>query len=306
MFNQQRFVVWLMFLIVAAAANADPVAYVIGAAGISNQEQFGTVDLATGAFQQIGPNMPFGSFGLASGPNGSLLTLAYCGDLYSINAATGVATFVGNTGLADCTTVGVSPCGPNSAFDLASLGGKVYATDFQNDLYAVDPISGKATFLGHTAIPAAPATLGSFNPDGTINFADEAVWGAGGKLYATFDALTFDLDTNQPVDLLVPPMLYEIDPGTGSTTIIGPTDPGIGGVVGESGAYYAFNDAFGQVCSLNLANGNTSQCTNFDPAAGVIQGAAPTPEPASLALAGIGVGIAALVIGRRRRSRLQR
>jgi hypothetical protein len=47
----------------------------------------------------------------------------------------------------------------------------------------------------------------------------------------------------------------------------------------------------GQIDGLNLANGNTNFISNFDPAAGVIQGAVPvpTPEPSSLALFGTGL-----------------
>jgi hypothetical protein len=58
-----------------------------------------------------------------------------------------------------------------------------------------------------------------------------------------------------------------------------------------NGAYYAFNDLANQITSLNLANGNTRFVSNFDSAAGVIQGAipVPTPEPSSLALFGTGL-----------------
>ncbi len=47
----------------------------------------------------------------------------------------------------------------------------------------------------------------------------------------------------------------------------------------------------GQKDGLNLANGNTNFISNFDPPAGVIQGAVPvpTPEPSSLALFGTGL-----------------
>ena len=37
-------------------------------------------------------------------------------------------------------------------------------------------------------IPVIPYVPGSLNPDGTINFYDEAIFGAEGKLYETFDA----------------------------------------------------------------------------------------------------------------------
>jgi len=49
------------------------------------------------------------------------------------------------------------------------------------------------------------------------------------------------------------------------------------------------------VVTLDVANGKTSLVSNFDPAAGIIVGAAPTPKPASVALAGLGL-IAAFVL----------
>ena len=57
-----------------------------------------------------------------------------------------------------------------------------------------------------------------------------------------------------------------------------------------------------QVLALNLANGGTSFVSNFDPAIGDIDGAAPTPEPASIMLVGIGVAAAAVVRRRKRRA----
>jgi hypothetical protein len=276
----------LAFVLATIAANADSLVYIV-----NGSQQFGTVDLATGAFQQIGPPQPeAGSFGLASAPNRSLVTFAYSSNLYSINPATGVPTLVGPTGLDDCATVS-SPCGPTSASTLGSFAGKIYATDFQNSLYEVNPVTGAATLIGSTGIPAIPFVPGTLNPDGTINFFDQAIFDAGGKLYITFDAFVFDLGSFSIVGTVVDPALYQINPLTGGATLVGPTDLGIGAVTGVNGVYYAFNDLANQITSLNLANGNTSFVSNFDPAAGVIQGAipVPTPEPSSLALFGTGL-----------------
>ena len=180
------------------------------------------------------------------------------------------------------------------------MGRKDLATDFQNSLYLVNPITGAATMLAHTGIPAIPFLPGSFNPDGTINFFDEAMWGAGANLYATFDALTFDLSTSTVASVLVAPELYRIDPESGIATVIGPTDLGIGGVADVNGTSYAFNDLTNQVVKIDLANGNTVSVTNFDAAAGVIQGASPVvPEPASIMF--VGCGIAGLLVCRARR-----
>lgn len=300
MLIRQKLILSLALLTIPATAG--PLAYIVSG-GLTGAGQFGTVDLSTGAFQQIGPLEPDGYFGLAPGPNGSLLSLTYAGNLDSINPATGVPTRIGATGLGACV-IPSPACGPTSAFSLGSVDGKIFATDFQNDLYVVNPLTGAATLLSNaTGIPASPFVLGSQNPDGTLNFADEAIWGSGGYLYVTYDAITFDPVAGQPSSILLAPKLYRVDPSTGLATVIGPTDLGIGGAMVVNGSTYEFNDLTGQIATLDLSTGTTNPTGYFDPSAGVIQGAAPTPEPESLALASI--GIAALVISRRRRRCLQ-
>jgi hypothetical protein len=267
--------------------------YVIG-----GSQEFGAIDVTTGVFQSLGPapSAALGYFGLAAGPNGSLYTFLYNGDVVSINPATGVASDIGPSGLGDCTTPGVSPCGPNSANDIGGSGGNIYATDYQNQLYGLNPMTGAATLIGPTGIPAfAPG----FNPDGTVTFYDEAIFGAPGGLYMTFDSFEFDLNTFTNGSVVVAPELYRINTSTGGATPLGPTDLGIGAVVGVNGTYYAFDDITNQIESLNLANGSTTFVSNFDPAAGLIQGAAATPEPASIAL--VGIGLLAVATSRIRR-----
>lgn len=173
----------------------------------------------------------------------------------------------------------------------------MYATDFKNRLYAVDPLSGSAKLIGATGIPAIPFIPGALNPDGTINFYEEALFGGEGKLYATFDALVFDLATSSVASIAVAPSLYEIDPSTGRATVIGATDLSIGAVVSTNGTHYAFNLLRGEITGLDLATGNTTLLRETDPAAGTIRGAATlTPEPLPIALTGFGI---ALVFARR-------
>jgi hypothetical protein len=170
---------------------------------------------------------------------------------------------------------------------LGNLGSKIYATDFQNSLYNIDSTTGLATLIGSTGIPGVPYIPGSTNPDGSFNFYDEAIFGAGGKLYITYDAFVFSFDTFSVVKTVIDPKLYEVNPATGAATLVGPTDLQIGAVTGINGVYYAFNE-IGQITTLDFTTGSTSYVTDFDPAAGVIQGAVaaptPVPEPGTLTL----------------------
>lgn len=228
-----------------------------------------------------------GSAGLAPGPNGFLYTLAVGGDLDAIDPATGVTKDIGPTGLADCTAP-TSPCGPKSANALASLGGVIYATDFANNLYRVDPATGAAILVGPTGIPAAPTPL-TVNPDGSLNGFEQGLFAADGKLYSTFQAFTFDGSTFATKSILEPPKLYLIDPATGTTSAVAPTDFNLEAVAQVGSTVYAFKDFDNQIVTLNLANGQTSLVGSFDPALGFVTGVAPTPEPTPIVLITIGL-----------------
>lgn len=290
MLTRRMLIFSLAPVLLGASASAGPIVYVI-----NGSQQLGTIDLTTGTFQSIGPGPnqnALGYFGLAAGPNGTLETFLYNGDVDSINPATGIATDIGSSGLVKCTTFYASPCPPNTANDIGTSGGEIYATDYQNRLYGLNPLTGAATLIGSTGIPAF---VSGANPDGTVTFYDEAIFGGPGGLYITFDSFEFNLNTFTIGSVVVSPELYRIDTSTGGATALGPTSLGIGAVITVNATSYAFDDITDQIESLNLANGNTTFVSNFDPAAGVIQGAAPTPEPASMALVGIGlVAIAAL------------
>src|ERR1017187_7603185 len=227
MLSQRQVMVSLALVLCTLPASAGNLAYVV------NGFQFGTVDLVTGAFQQIGPDPPEGVGGLVPGLNGSLLTLAFSGNLDSINPATGVTSVIGSTGLADCSTP-ASACGPTSANMLGGLGGTIYATDFNNDLYTVNPATGVATLIGLTGIPAIPFLPLSTNPDGSFNFYDESLFGSGGTLYATFDAASFNPATFVIIPV-VAPSLYRIDTSTGLATLLAPTTLGLGAALEVNG-----------------------------------------------------------------------
>lgn len=292
MFTPQKLLLFLALSAFAVSASAGSLVYV------ENGFQFGTVDLASGTFNPVGPGTPEGVTGLAAGPNGSLLTLSFSGNLESINPGNGAVSIVGATGLGDCSLL-TSPCGPTSANTIAELGGKIYATDYQNRLYAVNPLTGAATSIGLTGMPGITFVPLSANPDGSFNIFDEALFAAGGQLYATFDTGTVDTATFTPTPVIAS-NLYRIDPATGLATLIGPTAFGLGAAAEVNGTTYAFNAPLGEVVTLDLATGKTAFASNLDPEVGIVTGAAATPEPSSIALAAL--GIVGFAVCRRRRS----
>ena len=269
MFTGPKLIVSLVLSVLAASAGEDKAVYVVTGA-----QQFGTVDLTTGAFQPIGPGTPEPDANLVHGPNGMLYSIGtISGSLVSIDSATGATTVIGPTGLGA------------TIFDLAEVAGKLYLTDLSNNLYSVNPATGVATIIGPTGIPPDPHVPFTFNADGTFNLCDETLYGVGNKLYATFDSFTLNPVT-LAITVLVPPDLWEIDPRTGIATRIAPTSLNLGASVHVDGNFYAFHlvpvgfNAFGPVSisqleTLDLANGITSFVKEIDPAAGPIFGVAP-------------------------------
>ena len=268
---------------------------------VDNGYQFGVIDLVTGAFQQIGSDHPVGLMGLMSGPGGSLLSLAFSGNLTAIDPLTGLTTIVGPTGLADCSTL-ASPCGPTSANTLAGLGGSIYATDFQNNLYTINASTGAATLVGATGMPGIPFVPFAPGPNGVFGIYDQALFAAGGTLYATFDAATVD-PANGGVTVVVSPGLYRIDPLTAATTFVGTIPFGIGAVANIDDVIYAFNNATGQIVTLDVMNGSTDIIGAYDLSAGILSSAyaAPTAAPEPDAIALVGAGLTGIAVYRHRR-----
>jgi len=257
----------LMLFAAFASASAQPLVYVV-----TLSQQFGTVNLATGAFHPIGTPMPEGQANLVWGPDGSLLSISVSGNLARINPATGETAVIGQTGLGF------------NAFDLAEVRGKLYLTDFSNNLYSVDPETGAATFLRATGIPPDPTIPFTLDGD-NLNLCDESLYGVDGKLYATFDSFAVN-EKNLAIKTNVAPDLYQIDPATGIATPVGPTDLQLGASVEVNGKFYAFRltitgfvdgfpQAYSQLVTVDPATGKTTLVRNIDPAAGPIFGAAP-------------------------------
>jgi len=247
---------------------------------ITGSPQFGAVDLHSGTFLPIGPALPpdVGG-GLVQGPDKSLLTLAFSGNLVAIDPVTGKTSTVGSTGLGDCTTPS-SPCGPNSANGIGRFDNDYYLTDFANNLYSVDPESGAAKLIGLTGIPAVPFSPLSVNPDGSQNVFNETLFSARGKLYANFAAAV--RPQGGPPDIVIQPAIWEINPKTGQAMRIAPTELGLTSIVNVNETIYAFSVRTGQVVILDVSTGQTSAVSELDPAAGLIGGATPArPIPAA-------------------------
>ena len=259
----------------SASAKRSHLVYVI-----TGGLEFGTLDLHSGTFLPIGPSLPpdVGQ-GLVRGPGKSVLSLAFSGNLVAIDPVTGVTRVVGATGLSDCSTQ-TSPCGPHSANVIGSLDGRLYATDFANDLYSVNPVTGAARLIGPTGMPALTFIPFSTNADGTVNVYSESLFSARGKLYANFATLTVDFATGTS-KVVIPGALYQINPETGHARLIAPTDPNITAAVNVNDIIYGFDIALGEVVTINLTNGQTLPVTKVDSAAGGIAGATPAlPTPA--------------------------
>jgi hypothetical protein len=272
----------------ASSVSAQPLVYVVRLG--PNGPEFGTVDLANGRFRYIATPKLDGtpvSLGNLVWRNGSLLSLAssdpIAGYLVKINPANGEITVIGPTGLS------------YDAFELAEANGKLYLTDFNvgggfQNLYAVDPSTGAATLVGPTGVPADVNAPFTTNPDGTFNLCDETLYGVGGKLYVTFDANNFapgTLETNEyPADPTISPALYQVDPATGSTTVIGPTFEYSDASTEVHGTFYAFAGLLtgfpggfpagvSELEKIDLTTGAASFLRVVDGSAGVIVGATP-------------------------------
>jgi hypothetical protein len=283
----------LALILAAIPAAADPLVYVI-----TGTQAIGKMDLASGNFSPTGSIPPTIQY-LVPEPNGSLLTMSFDGNLDSINPNTGAVAVIGPTGFADCSTPTTPTCGPNSQLSFGKAGGTLYATDFANNLYTVNPVTGKATLVGSTGIPAVPSIPASINPDGSFNFYDENLFEAGGKLFANFDAGSFNFATSD-LSIAISPALYQIDPNTGTATKVAATDMGLVTIANINGTVYGFKGLTSEVVTLDVLNGNTTLVSGFDPAVGLIGGAAAvsTPEPTAIVLTGL--GMAGILVWRRR------
>jgi hypothetical protein len=229
------------------ALQASPLAYAITAA-----EQFGTIDLATGAFTQIVASEGFSMAGLGVA-GGNLYTESYANfnpTLDEINPITGALTAIGSGGAA------------LELFDFGSTTSGLYAlgsssTDFT--LYSINSSTGVATAIGLTGL------------------------GSGGAygLSTNSSTLYFTQGTDST--------LYTINTSTGASTAVGPLGGSeqMGSLLLTGGTLYG-NDAqpgFNAISTINTTTGAATLGPDVTGAAagggGLLVGLAPDPLSAS-------------------------
>jgi len=233
-------------------SDRNPLVYVLTHDTVTGAAGFGAAHLGSVGLVRIGST---------HGP--SLLSMGYSGTLYSIDARTGAATVVGTTGL-----------GAN-AVTLGMLDGKYYAIDVSQHLYSLDPATGATKAIGPTGIPQITFVPFQIDPsDGKLDVYDESLFSFRGKLYANLDTGKVDLTTGSET-AVIQDALYEIDPETGRSRMIAPTDLGLLTIVNVNDTIYAFDSINDRFVTIDMRNGRAEAVSNLDPAAGFVCGATP-------------------------------
>jgi hypothetical protein len=242
----------------APAAKADLSVYVTG---FSNE--FGTLDLTTGAFSPIATlNLPPGDvmFGMGYGPDGNLYGVDSDpnANLWQINPATGGVNLIGSIG--------------QSATDMSSsASGTLYvlSQDINAVYYTLTPPSTTPNVVGPTGISSDG--LAAVSADGTQFF------------------------TTTPSQTVFGDDLVSINPMTGAATDIGSTGFYIDNGLFVNGTLYGFGDlgSTGAIVTINTTTGAATQVATYTLPGGdqIVSSAlimASVPEPSSLGMSLIG------------------
>jgi hypothetical protein len=248
---------FILFLGLQFAARADPIAYMV-TTGLS-PEDFGTIDLNTGAFTSVGTE----SIALAGlGEIGSTLYgvdyAAGTGTLYTINTSTGALTQQGSTD----NSVEYLAFGST----LTGLYGLENVAGFF-DLYSINSTTGLATLVGATGV----AQGGDF----TLSTNSSSLYLAEGA------------------------DLYTLSLTDGAASLVGATGAagaGFGGLVSESGTLYGGQyQSPTAVDTLNTSTGAATFVSDLSGTTGSFAGLAPvpvttpTPEPGHVSLLLLGL-----------------
>jgi hypothetical protein len=240
-----------------AVASAGPITFVVTSAN-----QFGTLDLGTGAFTPIGAPYGPGFDGLGNLADGTLVSVDGNNNFVKINRTTGAVTTIGPTGA--------------HLFVVSSLTtGAPFALDTANNFYRINPTTGAATLVGPTGIPP---------------FSGNVANGLGGNataLYYLFE------QTGPPA---VTSGLYRIDPATGMATFIGLTGTeSLAGAGFDHGIYYGYSNdvpvvTAHRIFSVNLSTGAATPGAAYSQTFSIFgsDSGVAIPEPASLLLLSLG------------------
>jgi hypothetical protein len=209
---------------------------------------------------------------------------------------------VGPTGFGDCSGP-VAANLSNCQLSFGSALGKYYATNFDNNLFTIDPQTGRATLVGNTGIPALTLLPGIPAADGSFDFYNENLFEANGKLYANFDTGHFQPPADPNSDPVTtqtrPAALYQIDPVTGLATRVSDTTFGQVTIANISGTIYSFVAPDSSIRTLDVTTGRTTVISNSDENVGLVGGVAAVPEPRSVTLTCFGIGLLVLAIRKR-------
>jgi hypothetical protein len=242
---------------------AAPIVYVADL-----QDDFGTLDLSTGAFTQIGTlNLPAGDaiYGMGFGADGNLYGLDSDPDanLWQINPATAAVTEVGTTA-------------QSAAGATTDAAGQMFALsqDINANYFTLTPPSTTTNVVGPVGFSAAG--LAAVTPDGSA-------------FYVTAQSNTSPYDD-----------LISVNVSTGAVNDLGSTGytPDAGLFV--DGTLYGFDTTSNAIVTLDTTTGAATYVATYDlpDDENIVAAAMPAavPEPASIAVLAFG-GVA--LLGRR-------
>jgi hypothetical protein len=211
----------IFLLAMAGLASAQtPTAYEF----VGGSDNWGTIDLATGAFSQTGNSGQLLS-GLGVGPGGLLYGgLDNSGTLYQVNPTNGSLTSVGTSNL--------------KYNDFGSTTSGVFAVDTSLNLYSVNTTTGATTLIGPTGL-SVNSTIGFSTGSETLYFTNGATailysintsTGAATEIGNTgvdnIGAMVFENGTLYAGSNSPSVSVYTLDPATGTGTFVATASAG--------------------------------------------------------------------------------
>ena len=254
--------------LVTAFATCRPIAAATTAFVYSATNQFGIVDLSTGAYIAVGsPDVLLSGIASLSGPE--VFGVDYASNLVTLDLATAQTNAVGDVGL--------------PIISIEGSRGVLYGQT-TTSLYSINPSSANTSLIG------------DFGAGFDFDFAAGA-FDAAGNLFEVGETVGSS-ETS----------LYSVNASTGAATLIGPNQALVESILFEHGQLYGFSGvpgsaAGGSIVSLNTNSGLATFVAQQDPALSEVLGAGATsasvPEPGAGSL--MAFGAAALFLWRLRK-----